>query len=78
MARTRVSTTVDCQLLEEVRHRGRPAKDAQLFDDALRAYLAEHRSAEVDSSYDAYEEHPLDEPDEWGDLASWHDAMTKS
>jgi hypothetical protein len=26
---------------------------------------------EIDASYAAYDEHPLDEPDEWGDLASW-------
>ena len=33
-----------------------------------------HRSAEIDSAYAAYDEHPLDEPDEWGDLASFHEA----
>lgn len=27
--------------------------------------------AEVDSAYNVYDEHPLDEPDEWGDLDSF-------
>ena len=36
--------------------------------------LSAHRSAEIDSAYAAYYEHPLDEPDEWGDLASFHEA----
>ena len=42
--------------------------------EALRALLAQHRSAEVDASYAAYDEHPIDEPDEWGDLASFRAA----
>jgi mRNA interferase MazF len=28
--------------------------------------VALHRSAEIDASYAAYDEHPLDEPDKWG------------
>ena len=48
--------------------------DAAMVDAALRSLLARHRSAEVDAAYAAYDEHPLDEPDEWGDLASFHDA----
>ena len=45
---------------------------------ALRALLVRHRSAEVDASYAAYDEHPADEPDEWGDLASWRHAAAAS
>lgn len=45
--------------------------DAALIDEALAALPARHRSAEVDASYRAYDEHPPDEPDAWGDLASW-------
>jgi len=48
--------------------------DAVLLDEALRALLARHRSAEIDESYAAYDGHPLDEPDEWGDLASFRAA----
>jgi hypothetical protein len=32
----------------------------------------------VDASYAAYDEHPPDEPDEWGDLASWRQAAGAS
>jgi hypothetical protein len=44
----------------------------------LRALLARHRSAEVDASYEAYDKHPVDEPDAWGDLASWRRAAGNS
>jgi hypothetical protein len=37
-----------------------------------------HRSAEVDASYAAYDQHPIDVPDEWGDLASWLRAASVS
>jgi hypothetical protein len=52
--------------------------DSALIDDALSALLARHRRAEVDASYSAYDDHPLDEPDEWGDLASFRRAVTAS
>ena len=45
---------------------------------ALGALLACHRSAEIDASYAAYDEQPLDEPDEWGDLASFRRAAAAS
>jgi mRNA interferase MazF len=32
--------------------------------------LAHHRSAEIDASYAGYDEHPPDEPDEWGAVAA--------
>lgn len=78
MSRVRVSTTVDGDLLERARGLGRGMTDAALLDQALHALLAQHRSAEIDASYAAYDEHPLDEPDEWGDLASFHDAVAGS
>jgi hypothetical protein len=71
MSRTRVSTTVDQDLLEQARRLRSGSTDASLFDEALSALLARHRSAEIDTAYAAYDEHPLDEPDEWGDLASF-------
>jgi hypothetical protein len=43
--------------------------DAALIDEALEALLMRHRSVEIDPSYAAYDEHPLDEPHEWGDHA---------
>lgn len=71
MARTRVSTTVDDALLTEARQVTAAPSDAALLDQALAALLAQHRRAEVDLAYAAYDAVPLDEPDEWGDLASF-------
>lgn len=78
MARTRVSTTVDGALLAEAREVTDATSDAALFDRALGALLAQHRSAEIDRAYAAYDERPLDEPDEWGDLASFRAAAGAS
>ena len=78
MARTRLSTTVDADLLEAARRVRTEATDAALIDAALEALLSRHRAAEVDAGYAAYDEHPLDEPDEWGDLASFRRAAAAS
>jgi hypothetical protein len=74
MNRIRLSTTVDAQLLSSARTVRSGITDATLIDEALGALLARHRSAEMDASYAAYDQHPADEPDEWGDLASWRRA----
>jgi len=74
MNRIRLSTTVDAQLLRSARTARSGITDATLIDEALAALLAHHRSAEIDASYATYDEHPPDEPDEWGDLASWRRA----
>jgi hypothetical protein len=29
--------------------------------------------SEIDAAYVAYDKHPLDQPDEWGDLASFRE-----
>lgn len=78
MSRIRVSTTVDEDLLTEARQVAGAASDAALLDQALTALLAQHRRAEVDQAYRAYDEHPIDEPDEWGDLASFRAAAAAS
>jgi len=78
MNRTRLSTTVDAELLEGARSLRSEATDAALIDEALKALLVRHRSAEVDASYAAYDEHPADEPDEWGDLASFRQSAAAS
>ena len=77
MARERVSTTVDGDLLAEARTLRAGANDAALFDAALTA-LVRSRSAEIDAAYAAYDESPMDEPDEWGDLASFRNAAADS
>jgi hypothetical protein len=74
MTRVRVSTTVDKDLLDQARRALAPSTDSSVMEAALRALLEQHREAQIDASYAAYDQHPLDEPDEWGDLASWRSA----
>ena len=71
MPRTRVSTTVDEHLLSSARRLRQGTTDAALLDEALGAFLAHNRAVEIDASYAAYDDDPLDRPDEWGDLASF-------
>jgi hypothetical protein len=78
MNRTRLSTTVDAQLLESARALRAGLTDAALVDEALDALLRRHRDAEVDASYAAYDEHPIDESDEWGNLAAFRQAAAAS
>ena len=78
MARVRVSTTVDEGLLEQARRLCSKRTDAAMIDEALEALVARHRGAEVDASYAAYDSQPLDQPDAWGDLASFREAAAGS
>ena len=78
MARVRVSTTVDEALLARARGTRAGSTDAALLDEALHALLARQRAGELDASYAAYDQHPLDEPDEWGDLESFRRAAGSS
>jgi post-segregation antitoxin (ccd killing protein) len=75
MARTRISTTVDAELLADARRTRAGVSNAELIDAALTALLSRHRAAKIDAAYAiAYAEHPIDEPDEWGDLESFRNA----
>lgn len=77
MNRTRLSTTVNRELLDDARRLRVGATDAALIDEALTALLARYRCAEIDAAYDAaYGAHPIDERDEWGDLASFRRAAS--
>jgi hypothetical protein len=78
MARMRVSTTVDEKLLASARQACSTLTDAALLDEALAALIARRRAAEIDESYAVYDEHPLEEPDAWGDLASFRAAAGAS
>jgi post-segregation antitoxin (ccd killing protein) len=78
MARTRISTTVDAELLESARQARSGTTDSALVDEALAALLARLRAAEFDAAYAAYDKHPLGEADEWGDLASFRAAAGAS
>ena len=79
MQRRRITITVDEGILIEARalHEGVP--DASLVDAALRAFARREREAALDAAYSAaYAEHPFDEPDEWGDLASFGDVASRT
>jgi hypothetical protein len=78
MARERVSTTVDGELLALARGLRGWANDAALLDAALRTLVAGHRSTQIDACYRAYGEHPLSEIDIWGDLESFREAAGSS
>jgi hypothetical protein len=78
MARTRISTTVDAELLASARRGRTGVADSVLIDEALAALLARRRAAEFDAAYAAYDAHPLDEADAWGDLASFRAAAGAS
>jgi hypothetical protein len=78
MARARISTTVDAELLATARRSRSGLADSALIDEALAALLAQRRAAEIDAAYAAYDEHPLDAADEWGDLASFRAAAGAS
>jgi hypothetical protein len=79
MARTRLSTTVNADLLADARRAHHGSSDAELIDEALAALLARYRKAAIDDAYAAaYAAHPLDEADEWGDLASFRAAASST
>ena len=78
MARVRISTTVDEQLLAAARATLSGVNDSSLIDEALGAFLARHRAVEIDAAYAAYDRLPLDADDEWGDLASFRVAAGSS
>jgi antitoxin MazE5 len=78
MARVRISTTVDEQLLATARQTLSGANDATLIDEALGALLARNRAVEIDEAYAAYDRLPLETRDEWGDLASFRAAASVS
>lgn len=73
-----MSTTVDENLLASARRTLSPLTDAALLDQALAALMDRHRASEIDTAYTVYDEHPLQEPDAWGDLASFREAAAAS
>jgi hypothetical protein len=78
MARARVSTTVDAELLASARKARAGLPDSALIDEALAALLSRQRAAEIDAAYAAYDTYPLDENDAWGDLATFREAAGAS
>ena len=78
MARVRVSTTVDETLLATARQVRSGLADSALIDEALGALVARNRAAEADAAYAVYDHVPLDESDEWGNLAAFRAAAGAS
>jgi len=79
MAKLRLSTTIDSVLLERARALCPGCTDASMIEQALNALLRSHRRAEIDrNDRRAYAAQPLDEPDEWGDLASFGEAASQT
>ena len=74
MARIRISTTVSDDLLSQARAVMPDLNDASLMDRALAALCAEYRAAEIDRSYQVFQDVPLDTEDEWGNLAEFLEA----
>ncbi len=73
-----MSTTVDEELLRSAREMIGAETDAALIDEALRSLVEQRRATEIDASYAAYDEHPLSEPDAWGDLESFCVAVSET
>lgn len=69
---------MDGDLLAMARRLRSWTNDAALLDAALGALIAAHRAAEIDDAYRAYDAHPLDEADDWGDLESFRAAAGSS
>ena len=78
IARVRISTTVDEQLLALARRMRSEVADSVLIDEALGALVARNRAVEIDAAYAAYDRVPIDADDEWGDLASFRRAAGAS
>ena len=69
---------MDEDLMMRARRVLAPANDSSVLEEALRALLAQRREAEIDAEYVAYDLYPLNEPDAWGDLASFGAAASAS
>jgi hypothetical protein len=47
-----------------------PIKPGEVLKEKS-ALAARNRASEIDAAYVAYDEFPIDEPDEWGSLAAF-------
>ena len=75
MSRVPIVTTVSEELLGRARDVLPDFDDASLFDRALAVVGVVYRAIEVDRSYEAYDNLPLDTEDEWGNPADFLDAV---
>jgi hypothetical protein len=49
-----------------------------LLDEALGALVARNRASEIDAAYVAYDDFPIDDSDEWGNLAAFRAGIAAS
>ena len=71
--------TVDADLMIAARSSLPGSTDSSVVERALRSLLADLRAAEVDQRYRlGYDEHPFEEPDEWGSPAGLLDRAARS
>lgn len=79
MAKVRLSTTVNVELLDAARRLHDGHTDSSVIEAALRALLQQYRAAEIDAQYAAaYRRLPPDSADEWGDLVGFLDAASRT
>lgn len=79
MAKIRLSTTVDADLLARARAAHGPSTDASVVEAALEALLRLHQESEFDRVYaEAYARQQVGDRDEWGDLQAFLDGAARS
>lgn len=78
MARIRISTTVDDDLITRARRAHGAGTDSSLLEAALEALLREYRATEINQRYE--QGYAQDQPseDDWGDVTTFLDAAGKS
>lgn len=74
MARVRVSTTVDEDLLTRARALDPGGTDSSLVEAALTELLRQRRREEIDAHYARAYANGNNTVDEWGDMNAWLDA----
>lgn len=75
MARVRLSTTVDSELLDRARKLGEGGTDASVIEAALLALLRQHQETQIDEAYlEADERQPSSTRDAWGSLEDFLEA----
>lgn len=78
MARTRISTTVDDDLLNQARAINPDHKDSSMVEEALRLLLKRHHDEQIAAQYARAYANGNDAVDEWGDLNEFLDAAVAS
>ena len=78
MARVRVSTTVDADLLERVRALFPGSTDSSLLESAFAALVREQVAREIDRQYERAYAVPSPSVDAWGDVDGFLDEAARA